>query len=1040
IDADGKALASRAAEVVIDYLAEDGARAERVGRCEFETGALHRCDFPRARSGRYRLTAGSGSAAPTSIERYVWTGVAEGTHPPGPVLEATAASSASGTAARVMLQRVAGGRPVLLVASQKGRILSYLRSVTPEGAGTFDLQLPPGIHGELQIAAWLRDPAGGAIAEGRRTPAAMTWVETTLAIARPAVSGIVLAFGPDSAAPGQRATLSAHNVSAEPRVLTLSVMDDAVRALAGDFLRYSDPLGAHWLGRVDYMGRHATATASFAEWNRGPWSTQLRTPRTAEEPPAMFDDPSPVDAPAPPLPVADMTPPTGAFDRIEVTGSRLPQADLAVVPGRRPEGTQQAVDAGASGLIARLARVRGRFASTAFWSPHVTLQPGERRTFEVALPDNLTRWRAVAWSTGAADDFQQAEATLAAGLPVEARLQAPVRLYVGDRTRVVGNARQAGAEPRQARVMLQARGAGVTAAMSEMRDLSPGGQAPFDLEIAPDAVGVVETTAAAATSEGSDGVGARVEVAGTRIEGRRVQAGWLPDGGVQLEVPALPPGAVDPRLQVALLRGGAGLIDRWSTDLNDYPHRCWEQILSRAVGAALAIERHDPAWPDAQAVVAEALRNAAVFQDAGGRFHFFAEAGAAEEPHAGSSGHAPLTAYSVHALELLQSLGHAVPVGVLAAARNALEGMLQDPVTPESADAVAFAASAVDSPLPVRDALWQQWDGLALPVQLAVAQGLDRTHDARAAETRPRLLARAPRRGEQRTVTAAGDWSVWMGSALREQCQLIRLLQHEPALRQERRQLLAGLTDLYAGGIERTDTQSAAFCLLALRGEAADRDRPIDARLRVQGMDAALRIASGNAAAQWDGPATGVQGLAIAPATAGQPASSYVAQLSYQEDARRAQASAVGMSVERHYAVLRDGAWRPLADTAVAAADWVRVTLVVSTSAPRHFVALVDEVPGGLQPTDLRLRGVGGLDLVALSDTGSSAFATRRLDPRRPRFYAQWLPPGRHEVHYFARAGNQGDFLAAPASVELMYGQASRARTAGSRLEVVAPR
>ena len=118
--------------------------------------------------------------------------------------------------------------------------------------------------------------------------------------------------------------------------------------------------------------------------------------------------------------------------------------------------------------------------------------------------------------------------------------------------------------------------------------------------------------------------------------------------------------------------------------------------------------------------------------------------------------------------------------------------------------------------------------------------------------------------------------------------------------------------------------------------------------------------------------------------------------------------------------------------------DWIRITLIIDSSAPRHFVAVTDAVPGGLRPTDLALSGVGALDLQRVADQGSSVFATRRLDPRSPKFYAEYLPAGRHELHYFARAGNGGDYLAAPAFVELMYGNATSARTAATRLRIAA--
>lgn len=106
------------------------------------------------------------------------------------------------------------------------------------------------------------------------------------------------------------------------------------------------------------------------------------------------------------------------------------------------------------------------------------------------------------------------------------------------------------------------------------------------------------------------------------------------------------------------------------------------------------------------------------------------------------------------------------------------------------------------------------------------------------------------------------------------------------------------------------------------------------------------------------------------------------------------------------------------------------------TAAERRFVAITDAVPGGLRPTDLALSGVAGVDLQAVSDEGSGWFPTRRLDPRAPKFYAEVLPPGRHEVHYFARVGNAGDYLAAPAQAELMYGTATRARTATTRVVI----
>ena len=71
----------------------------------------------------------------------------------------------------------------------------------------------------------------------------------------------------------------------------------------------------------------------------------------------------------------------------------------------------------------------------------------------------------------------------------------------------------------------------------------------------------------------------------------------------------------------------------------------------------------------------------------------------------------------------------------------------------------------------------------------------------------------------------------------------------------------------------------------------------------------------------------------------------------------------------------------------------------------------------------------------------AAEFAAEWDEARRRRtiaeFYAEYLPAGRHEVHYFARVANAGDYLAAPATAELMYGNASHARTAADRVRIV---
>ena len=683
------------------------------------------------------------------------------------------------------------------------------------------------------------------------------------------------------------------------------------------------------------------------------------------------------------------------------------------------------------------ARVRVNFAQTALWRNDIVLAPGETRTVEFVAPDNLTRWRAIAWSNAAGDDFAKVEATLEAGLPVEARLQSPVRVYPGDRTRVAVNVRHVAQRPATAKAFLRVTTeAGVDPHQASL-DLAPQGQASFGVTLVPTTTGIWQITAGAATDAGGDAVALPLEIASPTIVAHRTQAGWLGSAPVRLDLPSLPPSATEAHLEVSIWRGNTALIHGWTEDLRDYPHRCWEQILSRAVGAALAIERSDPVWPDARAAVQEAIDNAALFQEHDGGMRYFAEASWHGE---GMRTSTALTAYTVDALAVLRSLGHATPVAVEERARRYLQKRSSEATT-EAVDR-AFAAAVLPQSASERDRLWSDWPTLPLPTRIAAARSLARDGSPHAAAAFASLLQAAPRRGGVRVVRNDKRWERWMGSDLREQCSLIRLYGDFPQLAptDARKQLQAGLSDLYAGGAEKVGTQEGAICLLALRNAQSRDDAPVavDASVAARHRTIVLSPGEQRAVASFDAP----EGtLSLAPIHAMDAPIAYLADITFEEEARQAASSAVGFSIERRYEVLRAHHWTPIAAAGpLRQNDWLRITLVVSNHRERHFVAVTDDLPGGLRPVELSLAGVAGVDVQALGDNGDWAFEQRRLDPRQPKFYAEHLWPGRHEIHYFARIGNPGDYLAAPAVAELMYGETTRARTAAARIHIADPK
>lgn len=1081
VDADGRTVGGAQVEVEVHYLrAEHTGRPPRLlARCKLSAGEEKACDFPRERSGRYRITARSGDAAATEVTRYVWTGRAEAAEAVQPSMEVLQAPRTPGAPLRILVRQPHQRAHALLAFEHGDALLDYRILELDQTTGQFSLETDPDWPADIGLSLHVRDRAGARVEGALRYAPQLALARLPLALPsrHGAAEPVALEFEAQSAAPGQRVRLSLRNDGEEARDVVLAVVDDGLRTLAGGLLARFDPHGEYWLGAQRHSSYSSLLPVSFGDWNQGapwryhlPWAPPPQDPgeghdciqvedaaraacRSAlaaiaasdggdphappAEPPVVFDEPSPMDAPAPPAPPAPLAS-SGTLDRIEVTGTRTrPGLDSPSEGGGRPPG--QARPRGQTRDLETMAQVRTRFVDSAFWLPDLRLAPGEARSFEFDLPDNLTRWRAIAWSSDADDGFAMADATLEAGLPLEVRLQTPVRIYPGDRARLAANVRQSGDAGARAHARLQVEGAGAGHEHAQVVPLAARGQASFGSEIAPERPGVLRVTASARADALRDAVAASIVVASPRIAATRVQAGWLAEAPLSLELPRLPAGADRARLSVALRRGGAGLTERWTEDLRAFPHRCWEQILSRAVAAALALERGESAsWPEAAAVVREALDNAAVFQSAEGEFRFFAESASFDEQPYEPGRQVALTAYTLRMFALLRELGHAVPPDIEEGARRFLEeeALIGEDAVGRNEQAIAAGALGSTDPESL-GGLWEHWDELVLPARISLTEGLALSGHPAAAPAVERLLDAAPARGQARVVMATGDTGRWMGSRLREQCALISLLQAQPQLAGTavRRALVAGLTDLYSGGIQAVDTQTGAYCLVALRGFSAGEEAGEPAlSLRLGDAAATLRLAPGEDRADWQVDEPRGDRLELRAQVPGEMPASFVAELHYEEDARRAQASAAGLAIERRYAVLRAGTWRALDAAQVNEGDWVRVTLVVDNAATRHFVAVSDAVPGGLQPTDLALGAIAGLDLERVSDTGSWWFGTRRLDPRTPRFYAEVLPPGRHELHYFARAGNVGDYLAAPAVAELMYGNASHARSAAARL------
>jgi hypothetical protein len=144
-----------------------------------------------------------------------------------------------------------------------------------------------------------------------------------------------------------------------------------------------------------------------------------------------------------------------------------------------------------------------------------------------------------------------------------------------------------------------------------------------------------------------------------------------------------------------------------------------------------------------------------------------------------------------------------------------------------------------------------------------------------------------------------------------------------------------------------------------------------------------------------------------------------------------------GFTLLRKVEVL-DGAG---ADGSLVSGARVRVTLQVATPAPRFDVALVDQLPAGLEAIDGTLATTSMQDLAderGAEDMGYG-FGRRLVNDASVAWYGTYLPPGVHAVSYLARATTPGTYVLPGATIEEMYHPEVHGRTASGSV-VVLPR
>lgn len=722
--------------------------------------------------------------------------------------------------------------------------------------------------------------------------------------------------------------------------------------------------------------------------------------------------------------------------------------------------------------------VRRKFVTTPIFVGAAVTDAAGHVQVEGTLPDNLTTFRLMAVAITAGDQAGRGKSKVVVNKPLMVRPALPRVLRVGDRFAAGGVIHATSGETIDVVVTAELTGSArpVPDAVLTRKIAVPAGR------------GVEVRFPFMATSAGEAKFVLKVEGGGHRDIVEATLPVRTPNAAETLaiygqtareatEALALPAG-IDPlkgSLELSLASTAlSGLADQ-GQDLIDYPYGCLEQQTSRLiplVAFKALLDQGKVDWMgdrDPKAVVGNAVKAIATMQRPDGGFGYWP--GALRSHYWG-------TAWAVLGAGLARDAGHDIGHVDLARALKFLKTHLDRPIPGEyggrtledQALGLYVLARHGQPDAEMTRRLYDQRAKLALfgkamlaasfnPVAGPESVGVTGANADRA-KTLLRELVNAARIDADRVHFAEVNpetYAARFSSDTRTTAMaLLALLSVEPEHAYVVKVVRALLDARQQGAYE--NTQAAAWALLALHGYAQRFETtPPDftAVVRLGGSaprelarqvfdGASLSAHPAEVAMASLAAVQGERSLTFAVEGTGQL--HYGARLSYVPLVMPTEPLEQGLVVQRWYTP-GEGAVKGQV-TSVDEGQLVRVHLRIANHQLRHYVAIEDPLPAGLEPVDPSLRTTARVAAPVDDDSGSEeadghptplwvqVFDHKEIRDDRVLLFADHLPPGVHSFSYLARATTAGTFQRPPARAREMYHPEVNGRSSGGQFWV----
>lgn len=713
--------------------------------------------------------------------------------------------------------------------------------------------------------------------------------------------------------------------------------------------------------------------------------------------------------------------------------------------------------------------LRKNFVTTPIFVGDAVTGKDGKVTVNGTLPDNLTTFRLMAVAITEGDKAGSGQSEVIVSKPLLARPALPRAARLGDRFAAGVVVHLRGESPADVKVTAAAEGP-ITAVGGLERTLrmTPGKGVEVRFGFEAEGIGDAKLTFTVSGGGHSDGVQMTIPVKRpTRMDAVAV---YGDTDSTRTEALAMP-GAIDPAaggLELTLASSAlAGMTDA-AEMLIEYPYGCLEQRSSRLIPLVAfkeTLDRYGEQWlgaRDPTAVVAETVAALAGMQRPDGGFGYWP---GARHSHYWGTAHATL------ALGLAESAGYDITGVDLAAARRFLREAYDTPVgwsrAIPSAEERAYALYVLarqGEPQPgLSERLFAERDDIALFGRALLASALaveGRVGQGKAATLVEGLMNHA--RIDPDTVHFAEDdpetYAPLFHSDTRTTALVMQALLGADPDHAFVPKVARYLQTVRTGGGYRT-TQEAAFSLLAMADYARVKESgPVDftAKVSLGGEPIASAPFKGQSLVSTEKQVEMSALGADAPqrkldfAAEGQGRLYYGARLRYLPREIPIEAADNGVVVQRWYTL--DGG-RGEALRAVTEGAVVRVHLRVATHQERHYVAIEDPLPAGLEAVDTTLStsgrladAVGGESPDADADSEAldgeemygwySPFDHVEMRDDRVLLFSNHLPPGVHSYTYVARATTAGTFVRPPARAEEMYTPEVNGRSTGGKFWV----